>query len=238
MNGQVNSRNVRAYAPIGNPPAFNYDVSSSLGLVCVEVDKLLLRFFFERSVDGVNYLEMINTDVLLQLLQHFEMQVRGAFRHLWWVQDGAPAHRLRAVTARLISRFSTSEYFRAKRLFSFVSTLLVPLGFSRKLKDKGKKSLRAKIFASGKPAIELFGNRVIALHHAVEWPPRLPDLTPCDFFLWRYLKSKVYTSLPVELNCLQARIFVRKLLFWRTIRRCLNEQFNCSRHPSTLSNLH
>ena len=56
----------------------------------------------------------------------------------------------------LLSRFSTSEYFRAKRLFSFVSTYLVPLGFSRKLKDKGKKSLRAKIFASGKPALRWF----------------------------------------------------------------------------------
>ncbi len=29
------------------------------------------------------------------------MQVGGAFRRLWWVQDGAPADRLRAVTARL-----------------------------------------------------------------------------------------------------------------------------------------
>ena len=30
---------------------------------------------------------------------------------------------------------------------------------------------------------EVFGdNRVIALQHNVEWPPRSPDLTPCDFF--------------------------------------------------------
>ena len=28
----------------------------------------------------------------------------------------------------------------------------------------------------------LFGNRVIALNLAVEWPPRSPDLTPLDFF--------------------------------------------------------
>ena len=53
---------------------------------------------------------------------------------------------------------------------------------------------------------ELFGNRVIALHHAVEWPPRSPDLTACDFFLWGYVKSKVYTSPSVDLNDLQARI--------------------------------
>ena len=29
---------------------------------------------------------------------------------------------------------------------------------------------------------EVFGNRIIGLGHAVEWPPRSPDLTPCYFF--------------------------------------------------------
>ena len=38
---------------------------------------------------------------------------------------------------------------------------------------------------------ELFGDRVIAMNRAVEWPARSPDLTPLDFFLWGYLKSKV-----------------------------------------------
>ena len=32
--------------------------------------------------------------------------------------------------------------------------------------------------------IDVFGNnRVIGLGHDVEWPPRSPDLTPCDFFV-------------------------------------------------------
>lgn len=40
----------------------------------------------------------------------------------------------------------------------------------------------------------------------VSWPPRSPDLTPCDFFLWGYLKSKVYKT-PVEsLEDLKTRI--------------------------------
>ena len=26
------------------------------------------------------------------------------------------------------------------------------------------------------------------------WPPRSPDITPCDFFLWGYVKSKVYKT--------------------------------------------
>ena len=52
-----------------------------------------------------------------------------------------------------LSLFSTSEFLRVKQAFSFGLTLLGPLGFSRKLKDKEKKSLRAIIFASGKPAL-------------------------------------------------------------------------------------
>ena len=37
----------------------------------------------------------------------------------------------------------------------------------------------------------VFTDRIIALNHTIEWPPRSPDLTPCDFFLWGHLKSKV-----------------------------------------------
>ena len=28
----------------------------------------------------------------------------------------------------------------------------------------------------------------------IAWPPRSPDLTPLDFFLWGYLKEKVYAT--------------------------------------------
>jgi hypothetical protein len=39
------------------------------------------------------------------------------------------------------------------------------------------------------------------------WPPRSPDLTPCDFFLWGYLKDRVYLPpLPVNLPELRRRI--------------------------------
>ena len=30
----------------------------------------------------------------------------------------------------------------------------------------------------------------------IGWPPKSPDLNPCDYFLWGYLKSKVYTKRP------------------------------------------
>lgn len=38
------------------------------------------------------------------------------------------------------------------------------------------------------------------------WPPRSPDLTPCDFFLWGFIKSKVYTTRPENIEELKNRI--------------------------------
>ena len=39
-----------------------------------------------------------------------------------------------------------------------------------------------------------------------DWPARSPDLNPLDFFLWGYLKSKVYSPLPNNLDELEANI--------------------------------
>ena len=38
------------------------------------------------------------------------------------------------------------------------------------------------------------------------WPPRSPDLNPCDYFLWGYLKSVVYYPLPKTILELKANI--------------------------------
>ncbi|GBM97955.1 hypothetical protein AVEN_150652-1, partial [Araneus ventricosus] len=39
------------------------------------------------------------------------------------------------------------------------------------------------------------------------WLPRLPDITPCDFFLWSFVKDKVYMPpLPRNLENLRTRI--------------------------------
>ena len=53
---------------------------------------------------------------------------------------------------------------------------------------------------------EVFGNRITGLGHAVEWPPRSPDLTQCDLFLWGYLKNKVYETPPIDPQDLSDRI--------------------------------
>ena len=41
----------------------------------------------------------------------------------------------------------------------------------------------------------------------LQWPPRSPDLIPCDFFFWGFVKDKVYAPpLPANLRELRDRI--------------------------------
>lgn len=42
----------------------------------------------------------------------------------------------------------------------------------------------------------MFPGRVISRFGDVPWPPRSPDLSSCDFFLWGYLKERVYVRKP------------------------------------------
>jgi len=52
----------------------------------------------------------------------------------------------------------------------------------------------------------MFPGRVISRFGDTPWPPRSPNLTTCDFFLWGYLKSHVYTHKPRTLSDLKEAI--------------------------------
>ncbi|GBM51825.1 hypothetical protein AVEN_226753-1 [Araneus ventricosus] len=54
--------------------------------------------------------------------------------------------------------------------------------------------------------MEEFGEKISGYGGFQEWPPRSPDPTPMDFFLWGYLKQKVYATPPPTLQELQRRI--------------------------------
>lgn len=43
---------------------------------------------------------------------------------------------------------------------------------------------------------EKFDKRLISLKTDVEWSPNSPDLSPLDFFLWGYMKDRVYAHKP------------------------------------------
>jgi hypothetical protein len=50
-----------------------------------------------------------------------------------------------------------------------------------------------------------FDDRIISKNL---WPPRSPDLTPPDYFLWGYLKQVVYSNLPQTVEDLKQNIKV------------------------------
>lgn len=51
-----------------------------------------------------------------------------------------------------------------------------------------------------------FDDRIISRRADVAWPPRSCDLTPLDFFLWGFLKSKVYANKPATVDELERNI--------------------------------
>lgn len=57
---------------------------------------------------------------------------------------------------------------------------------------------------------EKFGDWTISRRGFINWPPRSCDLTPLDFFLWGYVKSKVYTNKPDTLQALER--YIRRVI--------------------------
>ena len=52
----------------------------------------------------------------------------------------------------------------------------------------------------------MFQDRIISRNSDFEWPPCSPDLTAPDFWLWGYLKDKVYANKPRTIQELKANI--------------------------------
>jgi hypothetical protein len=72
---------------------------------------------------------------------------------------------------------------------------------------------------------EFFGENVISKGL---WPPRSPDITSPDFFLWSYLKDTVYQSNPRDLKQLKMNI-TRAIeeVNEGTLRKVVRNMVNC-----------
>ena len=53
---------------------------------------------------------------------------------------------------------------------------------------------------------EMFPGHLISLRGDISWSIHSPHLNPCDFFLWGYLKSKVYINRPCSIEQLKDAI--------------------------------
>ncbi len=80
---------------------------------------------------------------------------------------------------------------------------------------------------------KVFHSRLISNHANFKWPPRSPDLTCCDYFLWGFLNLHVYCNKPRTLAALKQNIseeivkIPRKMLkdvysnFVKRLKNCL-----------------
>lgn len=71
----------------------------------------------------------------------------------------------------------------------------------------------------------LFPNRLISRNGDIQWPPRSPDLSSCDYFLWGYLKSKVFENRPRTVQDLKFRIGQEVRAITPAILRRVSENF-------------
>ena len=63
---------------------------------------ILGPFFFDANINDETYLAMINNQVVPEMMERFQYNL---FEDQWWFQDGAGAHRARAVMDRLQELF-------------------------------------------------------------------------------------------------------------------------------------
>lgn len=59
---------------------------------------------------------------------------------------------------------------------------------------------------------QAYPNRWISRAGPIAWPARSPDLNPCDYFLWGYVKNEVY----------QGDIVENEMVLWERIQHCFD----------------
>ena len=152
VDGRVNKQNCRIWAR-ENPRSFTEQpLHSDKVIVWAAMSHrgIIGPFFFDESVNGENYLEMLKTFLWPQLAPLPDID------RLHFMQDGAPPHFARTV---------------------------------RQWLD------------------QVFEGRWIGRRGPIEWPPRSPDMTPMDFYLWGHIKHLVFQRKPRNTGDL--RTFIR-----------------------------
>lgn len=82
----------------------------------------------------------------------------------------------------------------------------------------------------------VFPNRWIGRKGEIKWPARSPDLTPLDFFLWSYLKCRVYRVQLNNLDDLRNRILEEAALNDQNIiRKAVSNFYEHIAHCQTVN---
>ena len=84
--------------------------------------------------------------------------------------------------------------------------------------------------ASMREIESFFRDRIIS---KTLWPPRSPDLTPDDFFLWGLLKGKVYKNTPPHNRHNSKKLYAKRFkpstsTLWEKYSRIWRNTFKCA----------
>ena len=153
MEGIPNKQGVRFWHPV-NPHAMvavNHQNRAKVTVwAAIWGNKLIGPFFFDGTVNGTKYLELLQ-DYVVPLIE----QLSDGNDDFYFQHDGAPPHY----------------------------------------------SIEVRSYLD-----QVFPGRWIGRGGPVRWPPRSPDLTPLDFFLWGYLKDKINCQSFSSLEDLKSKI--------------------------------
>jgi hypothetical protein len=96
-----------------------------------------------------------------------------------------------------IAGILNAERYRLKILTPFIETLLDDELTQGYFQQDGAR-IRTT-WANLNFFMEFYDNRLIRLNMPHEWPARSCDLTPCDFFLWPYIKISISQACKTKL---------------------------------------
>lgn len=154
-NGMFNRQNTRYWSTINEHRMMEGNFQEIFGVnvwAGIIGTRIVGPILFQGHLNAERYLGFLQHEIE-NFLEELPLEINNP--HLYYQQDGAPAHN--AIVVR--------NYLE-----------------------------------------ERFGEHVISTHGPIRWPPRSPDLTPLDFFLWGHIKKIVYRTPPTTLNILENRI--------------------------------
>jgi len=136
------------------------------------------------------------------------LPMQQAHTQVRWSDERLGDFFLETTSLDHISKINGKEYWKFLKNEKFLVNLLEEVPLESRInmwfQQDGHPAHTAK--ATRMLLNKKFGNHWIGLRGPHEWPPRSPDLTPLDFFLWGHLKQQVYATRPASVEDLKDRI--------------------------------
>ena len=121
----------------------------------------------------------------------------SSFQHDFRVNVWAGIWKDRIIGPFFIPTLTSAEYVRLLSEEIEEYLMDIPLGELRNLWFQSDGCPAHYSIAARRLVSTMFNNKTIGRGAGIEWPPRSPDLTPMDYFLWGDLKRRVY-DIPVN----------------------------------------